>query len=48
MFDLQTKDILYKYKADKSPLNLMDSFLSLSIVLAAKKSMKEKKSVTID
>jgi len=48
MFDLQIKDILNSHKADSSESNLIESFLSLCIVLAAKKSMKEKRSVNID
>jgi len=48
MFDAQLNDIIRNHGANKSTLNLMDSFLSLSIVLAAKKSMKERRSVHLD
>jgi predicted dehydrogenase len=48
MFNSQVKDILNKNAEDTSASNLMDSFLSLAIVLAAKKSMKEGRSVHIE
>jgi hypothetical protein len=48
MFDSQVKDILNMNAEDTSASNLMDSFLSLAIVLAAKKSMKEGRSIHIE
>ncbi|MDB0021091.1 Gfo/Idh/MocA family oxidoreductase [Candidatus Pseudothioglobus singularis] len=48
MFDSQVKDILLNHGENSSTSNLIDSFLSLSIVLAAKKSMKERRSVKLD
>jgi predicted dehydrogenase len=47
MFLSQVKDILNPI-SDKSSVNLDDSYLSISIVMAAKKSMEEKKSIYLD
>lgn len=47
MFDLQTKDILQNYNFNKSKTNLFNSKISLSIVLAAKQSMEEKRTVNL-
>ena len=49
MFNSQVKDVLNPIKSEsKSSVNLIDSYLSISIVLAAKKSMSEKRTVNID
>jgi hypothetical protein len=48
MFDCQVKDILFSNCSDKSSVNLIDSCLSLAIVMAAKKSIEEKRTVNLD
>ena len=48
MFASQLNDIIQNHEPKKSSLNLLESFLSLSIVLAAKKSMEERRSVHLD
>jgi len=47
MFDLQVKDILSSSNSDKSKANILNSNLSLSIVLAAKQSMEENRAVNL-
>jgi len=47
MFNSQVKDILTS-TSDKSSINLNDSYLSIAIVIAAKKSMEEKRTVNLD
>ena len=47
MFKSQVKDIL-TLTSDKSSVNLNDSYLSISIVMAAKKSMEEKRTINLD
>ena len=48
MFDLQTKSVLKSLTPDSSAINLRDSCLSLSIVMAAKKSMVENRKVDLN
>ena len=48
MFDLQIKDLLSNHNPAKSSLNMLDSSLSLSIVMAAKQSMEENRTVNLD
>jgi len=48
MFNLQIKDLLANYGASKSSLNLLESRLSLLMVIAAKQSMEENKTVNLD
>ena len=43
----QVKDILTS-TSDKSSINLNNSYLSIAIVIAAKKSMEEKRTVNLD
>ena len=47
MFNSQVKDVLTS-TSDKSSINLNDSYLSIAIVMAAKKSMKEKRTINMD
>jgi predicted dehydrogenase len=47
MFKSQVKDILTP-ASDKSSVNLNDSYLSIAIVIAAKKSMVEKRTINLD
>ena len=48
MFDCQIQDILLNHSPEKSSLNLLDSSMSLSIVMAAKKSMEENRTVNLE
>jgi predicted dehydrogenase len=47
MFNSQVKDVLTS-ASDKSSINLNDSYLSIAIVMAAKKSMEEKRTINMD
>ena len=48
MFDLQIKNIINNNNPGISKTNILNSHLSLSIVLAAKQSMKENRAVNLD
>ena len=47
MFELQIQDIISNHSQDNSSMNLLNSSISLSIVLAAKKSMEEDRTINL-
>jgi len=47
MFELQIQDIISNQSQDSSSTNLLNSSISLSIVLAAKKSMEENRTISL-